>query len=94
MAATCAALALSTLSAHAQLVCGGHSDVVAGLAQAFQQRQIGYGVVGQAAIVEVYVSASGAWTMLITDVRGRSCILATGEGWENTLAVATMGQGL
>ncbi|TPM19170.1 hypothetical protein [Mesorhizobium sp. B2-3-5] len=94
MAATGAALALMTLSAQAQLVCGAHNDVVAGLAQAFQEKQIGYGVVGQAAIVEIYVSASGSWTMLITDVKGRSCILAAGEGWENNLAVATMTHGI
>lgn len=94
IAAIGAALALSTLSAQAQFVCGGHGDLVAGLAQAFQQRQIGYGVVGQAAIVEIYVSASGTWTMLVTDVQGQSCIIATGEGWENTLAVTATAQGI
>ncbi|BCG77744.1 hypothetical protein [Mesorhizobium sp. 113-3-3] len=82
------ALALSTLAARAQFICGGHSDLVAGLAQAFQQKQIGYGVVGQAAIFEIYVSANGSWSMLVTDVQGQSCIFATGDGWENT-AVAT-----
>jgi hypothetical protein len=81
-------LALSTLSAQAQFICGGHSDLVAGLAQAFQQKQIGYGVVGEAAIVEIYVAANGTWSMLVTDVKGRSCIFATGDGWENT-AIAT-----
>ena len=93
MAVIGAALALSTLSAQAQFICGGHSDLVAGLAQAFQQKQIGYGVVGQAAIVEIYVSASGTWTLLITDVNGQSCILAIGEGWENTLTVNAMAHG-
>lgn len=82
------ALALSTLSGQAQFICGGHSDLVAGLAQAFQQKQIGYGVVGEAAIVEIYVAANGTWSMLVTDVKGRSCIFATGDGWENT-AIAT-----
>ena len=94
LAAIGAALALSTLSAQAQLVCGGHDDVIAGLTQAFQQRQIGYGVVGQAAIVEIYVSTSGTWTLLITDVNGQSCILAIGEGWENTLTGAAMARGI
>ncbi|WP_137933016.1 hypothetical protein [Mesorhizobium comanense] len=89
-----AALALSTPSAQAQLVCGVHSDVVAGLARAFQEKQAGYGVVGQAAIVEIFVSASGSWTMLITDVKGRSCILAAGEGWENNLTVASAAHGI
>lgn len=91
IAAIGAALALPTLPAQAQFVCGGHSDLVAGLAQAFQQKQIGYGVVGQAAIVEVYVSASGTWSMLVTDVQGRSCIFATGDGWENTVTATTQG---
>jgi hypothetical protein len=88
IAAIGTALALSTLSAQAQFICGGHSDLVAGLAQAFQQKQIGYGVVSEAAIVEIYVAANGTWSMLVTDVKGRSCIFATGDGWENT-AIAT-----
>ena len=94
IAAIGAALALSTLSAQAQLICGGHGDLVAGLAQAFQQKQIGYGVVGQAAIVEIYVSASGTWSMLVTDVQGRSCIFATGDGWETTDTVTVPAQGI
>ncbi|WP_245331069.1 hypothetical protein [Mesorhizobium sophorae] len=94
MAAIGTALALSTLSAEAQFICGGHSDLVAGLAQAFQQKQIGYGVVGRAAIVEIYVSASGTWTMLVTDVQGRSCIFATGDGWENTVSVTATAHGI
>ena len=89
-----AALALSTLSVQAQFVCGGHGDLVAGLAQAFQQKQIGYGVVGQAAIVEIYVSASGTWSMLVPDVQGRSCIFATGDGWETTDTVTAPAQGI
>ena len=88
IAAIGTALTLSTPSAQAQFICGGHSDLVAGLAQAFQQKQIGYGVVGEAAIVEIYVAANGTWSMLVTDVKGRSCIFATGDGWENT-AIAT-----
>ncbi|QPC95036.1 hypothetical protein GA829_06890 [Mesorhizobium sp. INR15] len=84
---------LSALPAQAQVVCGGHGDVVARLAQVFQEKQLGYGVVGRAAIIEIYVSASGKWTMLITDVKGQSCILAAGDGWENTFAVAAKAHG-
>ena len=91
IAAIGTALALSTLPAQAQFICGGHSEIVAGLAQAFQQKQIGYGVVGEAAIVEIYVSANGTWSMLVTDVQGRSCIFATGDGWENTAIATTQG---
>lgn len=93
-AAIGAVMALAASPVQAQLVCGGHSDLVAGLAQALQEKQVGYGVVGQAAVIEIYVSASGTWTMLVTDVKDRSCILATGEGWENTLAVAAAAHGI
>jgi hypothetical protein len=91
MATISAAVALSASAAQAQLICGVHNDLVARLAQAFQEKQLGYGVVGQAAVIEIYVSASGTWTMLITDVKGRSCILAAGDGWEDTLAVTARG---
>jgi len=90
-----AAMALvSAFPARAQIVCGSHSDLVAGLAQAFQEKQVGYGVAGQTAVIEIYVSSSGTWTMLVTDVRGRSCILAAGDGWENTMAVTAAAHGI
>lgn len=86
-AAIGAGMMMASFPAQAQVVCGGRHDIVMQLAQAFQERQDGYGVVSKATIVEIYVSPGGSWTMLVTDVTGRSCILAAGEGWENTLAV-------
>ena len=88
LAAACAALTLPAFPAQAQVICGGHDYLVAKLAQAFEEKRLGYGVAGQAAIFEVFVSAGGTWTILMTDVRGQSCILAAGDGWENTLATA------
>lgn len=87
MAALGAAMVLSLLPAQAQFVCGAHNELVMRLAQAFQEKRIGYGVSGRDAVIEVFVSASGTWTMLVTDVKGQSCIVAAGEGWENTLTV-------
>lgn len=79
-------------TAQAQFVCSDHDDLVARLAEAFQEKRIGYGLAGDAAIIEVFVSASGTWTMLMTDVRGRSCIVAAGDGWESIGAVAVSGR--
>ncbi len=86
-AAIGALMALATFPAQAQVVCGGRHDIVMLLAQAFQEKQVGYGLVSKATVVEIYVSQGGSWTMLVTDVTGRSCILAAGEGWETTPAV-------
>lgn len=89
LAAIGAVMALfSALPAQAQVICGGHDDLVARLASAFQEKRLGYGVAGQVAVFEVFVSPGGTWTMLITDVNGRSCILAAGDGWETTVAVS------
>ncbi|MDX8531624.1 hypothetical protein RFM41_09295 [Mesorhizobium sp. VK25A] len=86
LAAVGAMMALPAIPARAQIICGGHDVLVARLAAAFEEKRLGYGVAGQSAIFEVFVSASGTWTILMTDVKGQSCILAAGEGWEDTLA--------
>ncbi|PBB97184.1 hypothetical protein [Mesorhizobium sp. WSM3862] len=83
-----AVVALPAVPLQAQVLCGGHDDLVAGLAETFEEKRLGYGVGGDVAIFEVFVSASGTWTILMTDVKGQSCILAAGEGWEDTLATA------
>ncbi|WP_217573930.1 hypothetical protein [Mesorhizobium sp. GbtcB19] len=88
LAALGVAMALPILPAQAQVVCGGHDLLVTRLAAAFEEKRLGYGVAGQVAIFEVFVSPSGTWTMVMTDVKGQSCILAAGDGWEDTLATA------
>jgi hypothetical protein len=76
----------STIAAQAQPNCGPHGDLVAHLSQNYQERQLGYGTVGNFAIVEIYASTAGTWTVVVTDVAGKSCIVAAGEGWETTVA--------
>ena len=88
LAAVGVMMALSAVPARAQVICGGHDYLVARLAAAFEEKRLGYGVAGPAAIFEVFVSASGTWTILMTDVKGQSCILAAGDGWEDTRATA------
>ena len=88
LAAVGAMMALPAVPARAQVICGGHDYLVAKLAEAFEEKRLGYGVAGEAAIFEVFVSAGGTWTILMTDVNGQSCILAAGDGWEDTLATA------
>ncbi|MFE0017006.1 hypothetical protein ACFWXH_19305 [Mesorhizobium sp. NPDC059054] len=78
-------MALMPLQAEAQVSCGDRDVIVARLDQLFQEHRIGYGLVGQAAVVEIYVSAAGTWTVLMTDVGGQTCIMGAGDSWENTL---------
>jgi hypothetical protein len=68
--------------------CASHRDIVAWLGDKFQERQFAFGLIGQTAIMEVYVGATGSWTVIVTDVAGRSCIVAAGENWEITVKPA------
>ncbi|WP_288141999.1 hypothetical protein [Mesorhizobium sp.] len=80
------ALAVGTNAASAQYqYCVEHRDLVAHLSEQFQERQFAFGLIGQMAIMEVYVADSGSWTIIVTDVAGRSCIVAAGEHWENVV---------
>jgi len=80
------ALAVGTNAASAQYqYCVEHGDLVAHLREQFQERQFAFGLIGHMAIMEVYVADSGSWTIIVTDVAGRSCIVAAGEHWENVM---------
>lgn len=80
------ALAVGTNAASAQYqYYVEHRDLVAHLSEQFQERQFAFGLIGQMAIMEVYVADSGSWTIIVTDVAGRSCIVAAGEHWENVV---------
>lgn len=76
------------LQAEAQVSCGDRDVIVARLGQLFQEHQIGYGLVGQAAVVEFYVSAAGTWTVLMTNAGGQTCIMGAGDSWESTLTAS------
>jgi hypothetical protein len=47
------------------------------------------GVVNSKAVMEIFMSPQGTWTMVITDTSGKSCITAFGEEWQDVpVAVA------
>jgi hypothetical protein len=64
--------------------CTPHGDMVAQLGQKYQEKQFASGAVGQVAVMEVFVADSGTWTVVVTDVTGKSCIIAAGDAWEQT----------
>jgi hypothetical protein len=33
-------------------------------------------------VLEVFVSDTGTWTVVVTDPKGVSCVLAAGQSWE------------
>ena len=81
-----AALALAgtvlfgTAGAAAQpIACSSRGEIVAWLEERFSEKPVGFGLVGSQTLVEIHISPAGTWTILTTDVHGRSCMIAAGH---------------
>ncbi len=68
--------------ADAQTVCGERGEILDRLAQEFAETPQAVGLSEDGALVEVVVSPSGGWTILVTYPRRPTCVVATGENWE------------
>lgn len=75
-------------SADAQTVCGKRDDIIQQLKVKYGETRRTMGVQQGRGVVEMYASAeTGSWTILVTDPRGMTCLMAAGEAFE-TDAVA------
>jgi hypothetical protein len=78
-----AAMALAAAgSAQAQSVCGDRAEIIKVLGNKYQEMPKAFGIAGQRSLVELFTSTTGSWTMLMTQPQGVTCILATGQSWE------------
>ncbi len=81
------ALALAVLAgpAFAQqqpAACGDRGDLLTQLRDQYQEDPAGFGLTGNGAVVELMTSDKGTWTLILSFPNGRSCLMATGDGWE------------
>lgn len=74
-------------------ICGSRQDIVEQLGMQFAETQKAVGLLGEDAMIEIFVSDQGSWTILTTDVNGISCMMAAGEAWDDTF-VKAVGQGV
>lgn len=73
-----------TLPATAQqLPCGNRDEMVKSLFSQYREQPRAMGLANQTAIIEVFTSKSGSWTILVTRPDGASCIVSAGEAWED-----------
>lgn len=48
----------------------------------YQESQRALGLINEKAMMEVYISPAGTWTMVVTNDAGLTCVLAAGEAWD------------
>jgi hypothetical protein len=76
-----AVLALA-LPVRAAAQCASRDFVLTQLAERYGESRQGAGLAANGALVEVFASASGTWTMIVTTADQRTCLVASGQGWE------------
>lgn len=76
---------------HANSFCADRAEMVKSLADKFKENPAAVGQIDGSAVIEVFVSENGSWTILATGTDGKSCVLSAGEGFE--VNVAALGEG-
>jgi len=62
--------------------CAQREAMVSILNGNFQESQQAFGFLGPAMLLELFVSDSGSFTIVVTGTDGVSCVLVAGTGWE------------
>ena len=83
LAVAFAAVFVWTVNASAQgKSCKPHAEMVSFLFDRFSEEPRALGMINQNALMTVYVSNAGTWTIVVTKTDGVSCIVAAGGLWE------------
>ena len=73
-----------TLPATAQqLPCGDRDEMVKSLFSQYREEQRAIGLANQTAVIEIFTSKTGSWTILLTKPDGASCVVSAGEAWQD-----------
>jgi hypothetical protein len=83
-AATLTAASLFGLAGEAvAMQCANHDSMAKTLTGKFKETRRAMGVVNSTAVMEVFMSPQGTWTVVVTDTRGIACIAASGDEWQD-----------
>lgn len=65
------------------MVCGERDSIIAQLEKKYGETRRSVGLQQGRGVVEVYASEeTGSWTILMTDTRGKTCLMAAGEAFQ------------
>ena len=64
--------------------CGERTMVLNHILHIRRETLQSYGLAGTTAVVEIYASPIGTWSILATNTRGQTCVLGFGHGFETT----------
>jgi hypothetical protein len=86
---TASVLLISVSSAQAQQICAPRGSAVMKLEKQFDERVFGRGLAANGQrMLELFVSKTGSWTVLVSDPNGHSCVMASGDNWQGLKQLA------
>ncbi|OHC74867.1 MAG: hypothetical protein A3G18_10350 [Rhodospirillales bacterium RIFCSPLOWO2_12_FULL_58_28] len=68
--------------AQAQTACGERSDALFRLEKDFSEAPVAMGLASNGSVIEVFASKAGTFTIIMTRPDGVSCLMLSGENWE------------
>lgn len=71
--------------------CGERASLLAQLDRKFAEKPQAIGLSADGGVLEILASTNGSWTILITYPKRPTCVIATGQGFEN-VGLITAGQ--
>ena len=89
--ATAIALTAFANTAMAQAVCNERGKFLEQLSGSYAENTVGLGLVNNGSVLEILASSKGSWTILVTKPNGISCVVATGESWEEVPRIMAKG---
>ena len=84
----CAALTMVATSTLSQNICGDRSRFVDQLHEQYGEAPAALGLASNGTVVELLTSAVGSWTIIVTRPNGVSCVVASGESWQDVPKLA------
>lgn len=66
--------------------CADHAAVVAGLARNYGETVHAMGIASNGAMVEIFASDKGTWTIIQTTPAGVACLVGSGGNFESVIA--------
>ncbi|MDQ2633846.1 MAG: hypothetical protein M3Y43_01165 [Pseudomonadota bacterium] len=84
-------LAMTATPSQANSFCADRAEMVKSLSDKFEENPAALGQINGEAVIEVFVSEKGSWTILATGTDGKSCVISAGNGFE--INVAAIGEG-
>ncbi len=90
MVATAVAMSAGAARAETGSQCAPRADLVKALGDKYHESVAGRGLINPNVVLEIFVSDQGSWTVIASDIKGQSCVMSVGEGWDSPTITAAI----